>query len=183
MLLAELIEKRHSLRRFSDRPVAREDLARCLEAARLAPSACNSQPWKFVVVDDPKVKTRLSERIFSGIYSMNDFAKEAPVLIAVVSEKMKFLAGVGAQVRGTQYYLVDIGIACEHLVLQAQELGIGSCWMGWFHEKALKQELHIPWDRKVDIVIALGYPREEKTPAKVRKKLEQIHSFNRYENG
>jgi len=180
MALFDLIQKRRSVRRYANRPIPKEDILKCLEAARLAPSACNSQPWHFIVVDEPELKARVSDRIFSGLYSMNKFAKEAPVLVAVVSEKMKFLASVGAQVRDTRYYLMDIGIACEHLVLQAQELGIGTCWMGWFDEKALKEELKIPKNKKIDIVIALGYPAEDKIVLKTRKPLGEIHSFNRY---
>ena len=119
---------------------------KCLEAARLAPSACNSQPWTFVVVDDPGLKGRLAETAFSGVFSMNGFVREAPVIIAVVSEKAKFLATVGNYVRDTRFYLIDMGIACEHLVLQAAELSIGSCWIGWFNEKAVKRILNIPFD-------------------------------------
>lgn len=180
MTFMDLAFKRRSVRRFASKPVSKENILKCIEAARLAPSACNSQPWHFIVVDDPGLKARVSDRIFSGLYSMNKFAKEAPVLVAVVSEKMKFLASVGAQVRDTRYYLMDIGIACEHLVLQAQELGIGTCWMGWFDEKALKEELKIPKNKKIDIVIALGYPAEDKIVLKTRKPLGEIHSFNRY---
>jgi len=180
MNFSELIQKRRSVRKYSDRPVAKEDLLKCLEAARIAPSACNSQPWHYIVIDEPELRKRVAARIFSGLYSMNQFAKEAPVLVAVVSEKMKFLAAVGSQVRGTQYALMDVGIACEHLILQAQELGIGSCWMGWFDEKALKEELRIPKNKKIDIVIALGYPAEEKIVPKTRKVLAEISSFNKY---
>lgn len=180
MTFFDLIQKRRSVRRYSDKPVAKEDILKCLEAARLAPSACNSQPWHFIVIDEPGLRARVAERIFSGIYSMNKFAKEAPVLVAVVSEKMKFLATVGAKVRDTRYYLTDIGIACEHFILQAAELGIGSCWMGWFDEKALKEEMRIPKDKKIDIVIALGYPNEDKTVPKTRKTVEEISSFNSY---
>ena len=111
---------------------------------------------------------------------MNKFAKEAPVLVAVVSEKMKFLAAIGSQVRDTRYFLMDVGIACEHFILQAQELGIGSCWMGWFDEKALKAELKISKGKKIDIVIALGYPAEDKIVPKERKPLGEIGSFNAY---
>ena len=92
MALFDLIQKRRSVRRYANRPIPKEDILKCLEAARLAPSACNSQPWHFIVVDEPELKARVSDRIFSGLYSMNKFAKEAPVLVAVVSEKMKFLA-------------------------------------------------------------------------------------------
>ncbi len=180
MNFSELIQKRRSVRKYSDRPVAKEDLLKCLEAARIAPSACNSQPWHYIVIDEPELRKRVAARIFSGLYSMNEFAKEAPVLVAVVSEKMKFLAAVGSQVRGTQYALMDVGIACEHLILQAQELGIGSCWMGWFDEKALKEELRISGNKKIDIVISLGYPAEEKIVPKTRKVLTEISSFNKY---
>ncbi|MFA5160107.1 MAG: nitroreductase family protein, partial [Candidatus Omnitrophota bacterium] len=67
-----------------------------------------------------------------------------------------------------------------HLILQAQELGIGSCWIGWFDEKALKQELKLPRDKKIDIVIALGFPEEDKAVPKTRKTLAEISSFNKY---
>ena len=180
MTFEALVHKRRSVRRYSDRPVAKEDILRCLEAARLAPSGCNSQPWHFIVIDEAGLRKRVAERIFSGLYNMNKFAREAPVLVAVVSEKEKFLASFGGQVRDTSYCLVDIGIACEHLILQAQELGIGSCWMGWFDEKALKEELKISPDKKNDIVIALGYAAEAKAPSRTRKELEEISSFNKY---
>ena len=180
MNFSDLIQKRRSVRGYSDRPVAKADILKCLEAARLAPSACNSQPWHFIVIDQPELRARVAERIFSGLYSMNKFAKGAPVLIAVVSEKMKFLASLGGQVRDTRYCLMDVGIACEHLILQAQELGIGSCWIGWFDEKALKQELKLSRDKKIDIVIALGFPEEDKAVPKTRKTLAEISSFNKY---
>jgi nitroreductase len=181
MTFEALVHKRRSVRRYADRPVAKEDVLKCLEAARLAPSGCNSQPWHFIVIDEPGLRKRVAERIFSGLYNMNKFAQEAPVLVAVVSEKEKFLASFGGQVRDTRYCLVDIGIACEHLVLQAQELGIGSCWIGWFDEKALKEELRISKNKKIDIVIALGYAAEDKIVPKTRKALAEISSFNKYQ--
>jgi len=180
MALIDLMDQRHSVRRYAAGPVPKEALRLCLEAARLAPSACNSQPWHFMVLDEPELKARVADRIFSGVYSMNKFAKEAPVLVAVVSEKMKLLAALGAQVRDTRYSLVDIGIACEHFILQAWERGIGSCWIGWFDEKALLEVLKLPKDKKIDIVIALGYPAEEKIAPRVRKSLEAMSSFNGY---
>jgi nitroreductase len=176
----ELIRKRRSVRRYADKPIAKEDVLKCLEAARLAPSACNSQPWHFIVIDESGLRKRVADRIFSGLYSMNKFAKEAPVLVAVVSEKENFSASFGGQVRDTSYCLVDIGIACEHLILQAEELGIGSCWLGWFDEKALKEELKISKKKKIDIVISLGYPAEAKVVPKTRKTLEEMSSFNQY---
>ena len=153
----------------------------CLEAARVAPSACNSQPWKFIVVDDRELKNRLCDTAFSGIYSINSFCKTAPVVVAVVSEKSKFLARIGGVFRGTKYYLIDIGIACEHFVLEAEDLGLGTCWIGWFDEQAVKSILNVPRNKKIDILIALGYyDREKLGPEHGREPIDKMASFNSY---
>ncbi len=174
----ELVNKRYSIRDYVDKPVERDKLDLCLEAARVAPSACNSQPWKFVVVDDVNLKNELCAKIFSGIYSMNKFVKKAPVLLAVVSEKGSFVARVGAQLRDTRYYLIDIGIAVEHFVLQATELGLGTCWIGWFNEREAKKVLNIPYDKRIDIIVSVGYSEQQKRQ-KVRQTLDQISWYNK----
>lgn len=181
MALLELLKHRKSIRNFLDRPVEREKIMMCLEAARIAPSACNSQPWKFIVVDDTEVKNKLCSRAFSGVYSINSFCKTAPVIVAVVSEKSKFLARIGGMFRGTKYYLIDIGIACEHFVLQAEDLSLGTCWIGWFDEQAVKSILNVPKSKKIDIMIALGYYEREKLGAEHgREPIDKIASFNSY---
>ena len=181
MTLLDLVKQRKSVRDFLDRPVEREKIMTCLEAARLAPSACNSQPWKFVVVDDKHLKNKLCDAAFSGIYSMNSFCKMASVIVVVISEKSKFLARIGEMFRGTKYYLIDIGIACEHLVLQAEDLGLGTCWIGWFNERAVKSVLNISQHKKVDILIALGYfDKERLGPEHGRESIDKIASFNSY---
>ena len=174
-----LAAKRISVRKYKDTPIDKEKISLCIEAARLAPSACNSQPWKFVVVDDKPLKDELCDKAFSGIYKMNTFARNAPVIVAVVSERSTFFAKIGGYFRGTSYYLIDIGIASEHLVLQAAELGIGSCMLGWFNEKAVKKLLNIPRDKKVDLLISLGY-YENKDKKKIRRELSEISSYNKY---
>ena len=101
--------------------------------------------------------------------------------MVIVSEKSNFLARVGGMFRGTQYYLIDIGIAGEHLLLQAEELGLVTCWIGWFYEKAVKEILNIPQDRKVDMLIAMGYPSQGKVVSKHnREAMDKIASFNSY---
>lgn len=178
MNFLELVKNRKSVRDYSSSPVARESIDRCLEAARLAPSACNSQPWYFIVVDDEKLKNMVCEAAFSGLYSMNSFAKKAPALIVVITERPGYVARLGGYFRGVQYSLIDIGIACEHLILQAEEEGLGSCWLGWFNEKALKKILDIPRNKKIDIVIGLGYPEKNEVKDKPRKSLADIRCFN-----
>lgn len=173
----ELVRMRESVRKYSPRPIPPEVITKCLEAAKLAPSACNSQPWFFIVVDDKKAKDELADRAFSGIYSINSFAKEAQVLVVVITEKNKYAVRMGGYLRSTQYSLIDVGIACEHFVLQATELGVGTCWLGWFNEKAAKKFLKIPREAKVDIIISMGYPMEENPKEKIRKSLDKIRRF------
>lgn len=178
MNFLELVSKRFSLRKYSSKKVDRELIEKCLEAARLAPSACNSQPWYFIVVDVEESKNKLADIAFSGVYSSNSFAKKAPVLVVVINEKSNYVAKVGGFLRGTQYSLIDIGIAVEHFVLQAQELGIGTCWLGWFNEKGVKKFLGIPKSKKVEAIISMGYPPEGTTPReKKRKSLDEIREY------
>ena len=181
MALLELLKQRKSVRNFLDRPVEREKILMCLEAARVAPSACNSQPWKFIIVDDRELKNKLCRKAFGGIYSINSFCKMAPVIVVVVSEKSKFSARIGGMFRGTKYYLIDIGIAGEHFVLQAEDLDLGTCWLGWFNESAVKSMLNVPKSKKIDILIALGYYDKEKVKSEHgREPLDKIASFNSY---
>ncbi len=177
----DLVKHRKSVRDFRDKPVEREKIMMCLEAARLAPSASNSQPWRFIVVDDSDLKYRLCMAAFGGLYFINSFCKTAPVIVVIVSEKSKFLARVGGMFRGTNYHLIDIGIAGEHLVLQAEDLGLGTCWIGWFNKRAVKSILNIPEKKKIDTLIALGYYDREKLGAEHgREPIDKIVSFNSY---
>ena len=181
MALLDLIKHRKSVRDFLDRPVEQEKITMCLEAARLAPSASNSQPWRFIVVDDKQLKDKLCDAAFSSIYRINSFCKTAPVIVVVISEKSKFLARIGGMFRGTKYYLIDIGIAGEHFVLEAEDLGLGTCWIGWFNERAVKSILNAPQNKKIDILIALGYyDREKLGPEHGREPMGKIASFNSY---
>lgn len=181
MNFSDLVKQRRSVRDFITRPVEREKIMMCLEAARLAPSACNSQPWKFIVVDDLNVKQELCDAAFSGLYTINSFCRKAPVIVVIVSEKSNFMERIGGMFRGTQYYLIDIGIAGEHLVLQAEDLGLSTCWVGWFDEKAIKKVLNIPSDRKVDILIAMGYCSETKVISEHNREfMNKVAAFNSY---
>jgi len=178
MTFLDLVKRRRSVRKYSAKPVPREVITRCIEAARLAPSACNSQPWHFIVVDDQELRKRVAQAAFSGAYSMNSFAGDAPVLVVTVRDKSGYFATLGEFFRGVQYNLIDIGIACEHFVLQAEEDGVGTCWLGWFNEKAVKKILGIPKDKKADIIISMGYPEDGEPRDKIRKPTEEISSFN-----
>lgn len=171
-----LINVRQSDRKYSGRPVDRSLLIRCLEAARIAPSACNSQPWKFIVVDEPGLLAGMQEAA-AGM-GMNKWVSEAPVIVAVVLEKMNLTARIGSVIKDKEYSLLDVGIAVEHFCLQAAELGLGTCIIGWFDEKKVKKLLDIP-KRRVPLLISVGYSDSEHRK-KVRKSLEEMSSWNRY---
>jgi len=176
----DLIKQRRSIRAYEARPIAREDLELCVEAARYAPSTCNAQPWKFIAVDDANTKTAISKHVFSGFYNMNSFAKEAAAFVAVVSERTKFPAWLAGKFRSTDFRHIDIGIACAHIVLQAQELGIGTCVLGWFNEKKFKKILSVHPLKKIELVIALGYPKDAQLHEKALKDKKETVSFNKY---
>ena len=123
MSFLDLVNHRRSVRDFSDKPVEQEKILACLEAARLAPSASNSQPWRFIVVDDKETKDKLCHAAFGPVHFFNSFCNKAPVIVTIVSERAKFLTRLASRLRNTYYYLIDIGIAGEHFVLQAEDLG------------------------------------------------------------
>lgn len=178
MDVLEAIRHRYSLRRYAERPVPRDSLERCLEAARLAPSACNSQPWRFIVVDDPNLRDRVARAAFSGLYSLNRFAAKAPVLVVAITDRSRYIARLGGQLRRVQYSLIDLGIACEHLALQATEEGLGTCWLGWFSERGVRNALGLPRSDRIDILLSLGYPETEEIPEKKRRAIEDVRQFN-----
>ncbi len=176
-MFLDLVRQRSSCRAYLPKPVEREKIERCLEAARLAPSACNSQPWRFIVVADPATRARLAEAAFSGVFGMNAFARTAPVLVVVVREASVYTARLGATLRGVEFSLMDLGIACDHFTLQAAEEGLGTCWLGWFNGRAVKKIFGWPRRTRVDVMLSLGYPMNPSARDKCRKTLDEIREW------
>ena len=110
---------------------------------------------------------------------MNKFAKEAPVIVIVLAEPDLVSNGIGKAVQGVLYYLLDIGASIEHFLLQAAEVGLGTCWLGWYSEDRIKKELNIPKAKKIVSVFCLGYPADQ-PGKKTRKSIEEISFFNSY---
>lgn len=180
MSFLDLANQRYSVRNYKDTPVPQEKIRRCIEAAGLAPSACNSQPWKFVVVDDAGLVKELAKAAFEGLVGLNHFALKVPVLVLVVSERQKVFAKFGGIVKRKNFSLMDIAIAAEHFCLQAAEEGLGTCILGWFNEKKVKKILSIPRLKRVELMISLGFPADEEIPRKNRKSIDEILSHNKY---
>lgn len=178
--LLTLFNRRQSTRAYTDEPVEPEKLLRCIEAARLAPSACNAQPWKFIVIDDPELKNKIADQTSSKLLGMNHFTKQAPIHIAVVREKANFTSTVGQVLKDKEYPLIDIGIATIQFCLQATSEGLATCILGWFKEKEVKRLLNIPRNKRLELIVTVGYPATDDIRQKIRKQTDTILSFNGY---
>ena len=147
----------------------------------MAPSASNSQPWHFIVVDDPPLREQVARATFNSVVSFNRFAVQARALVVVVEEKAGMTPKLGGLLKGTRYSLMDLGIAAEHFCLQAAEEGLGTCMLGWFDESALRGLLGIPSSRRIALVITVGYAPHSDPPRKRgRKAMDEIRSYNGY---
>ena len=138
-----------------------------LDAACLAPSACNKQPWRFAVVVDEAVRMRLVNEAFLAGIPMK-WAADAGAIIALGMEKSAITHKIAPRISGVDYPLLDLGIAGEHLVLQAEELGLGTCWIGWIKPKAVRRI--VGWPRGIEPVglITIGWPAAEDRKARPR---------------
>lgn len=177
--MLDLLKRRQSERKYLDRPVEREKIERITEAGRLSPSACNGQPWHFIVVDDPAVREEVAAATESEILRMNQFVRQAPVLIVVVRGKSNFTSRAGDLIKQMDYSLIDTGIAAASMVYQATAEGLGTCILGWFDQKKIKKVLGIPSQKKVELVISVGYT-DNRQREKMRKPPGEVTTFNRY---
>ncbi len=177
--LQRILAGRRSIRRYLPKPVEPEKVRACLEAARIAPSAHNAQPWRFIVIDDPALKDLVAAHAFNGIYRTSRFAAQAPVLLILLARKAFVAHHLGGGFQRLPYHFVDLGIAGEHIVLQAEELGLATCWMGWFNRGKLRRALKIPRRFKIVAVMPLGYAEKRPTREPPRKRYDEIVSVNK----
>jgi nitroreductase len=181
MNLDNILNARCSVRAYADRKVAPTDLHAIVTAAQKAPSACNSQTWRFVVVTEKEMIGRITKKAMRAVIS-NRWLAQAPALIVGCSQLDLVANRIGARVTGIEYYQIDLGIAMEHMVLKATELGLGTCWIGWFKEEALKTLLDIPPKVKISALLAIGYAKDPSSTKKVRKPVEKIAFAQRWGN-
>ncbi|MEM2280653.1 MAG: nitroreductase family protein [Candidatus Bathyarchaeia archaeon] len=167
----EAVQRRRSIRAYDPTPIPKDKLEKVLEAARLAPSAGNIQPWHFIVVSDAEKRAKLAKAPFAK------FLKQAPIVIV----------GCGDQRASPKWFMVDVAIAMQNMVLTATSEGLGTCWVGSFDENQVREMLKIPENYRVVALLALGYPRGKiDIQGKIlhlirrRKKLEEIVSFEEF---
>lgn len=182
MSFLELVKKRKSVRKYTEQPIRKEDINRCLEAARLAPSACNSQPWHYIIITDKALLAEVSAETYGSIMKFNKFTEKATALVVIVQQKPNLSSQVGLSLKKREYPLIDIGITATHFCLQAAELNIGTCMLGWYNESKIKALLNIPKRRKISLMISMGYPQKESDESrdKPRLDLEDMSSYEKY---
>lgn len=171
MRVLDVIKTRRSVRRYKQDPIPEEVFSRVMEAARLAPSGKNLQPWKFIIVKDQELKDRLAEASRRQL-----FIAKAPVIIVACGYPDQSYQYQGNYMTS---WSIDVTCALDHLMLQAQEDGLGTCWIGAFEEKDVKRILNVPEGVRVLALTPLGYPDEEPRD-RGRKLLEEIISYDSY---
>ena len=175
MNFTEIALVRQSCRSYDPcRVVEKEKLDAVLEAARLAPSACNGQPYHFTVCrGDTAKEVALLTR---GMGGMNKFAVDAPVLIVISEKPYVKSAALGAKVKNNDYRSMDIGIAVAYLTAEAAAQGLGTCILGWFDDEKIRNICGL--DQPVRLVVTLGYPGEnDKLREKKRKDMDELVSY------
>jgi nitroreductase len=171
----ELAQRRQSCRSFADRPVEHEKLVKCIEAARLAPSGCNGQPWSFVVVEDPALVPEVAK--CPRQLGINDYIASARAFIVVLEEHAVLMPALRCIIDSQYYAKGDLGAAVLSICLEAESLGLGTCILGVYDRQKLCDLLAIPPEKHFGGVIAVGYPADGKVRPKMRKPLEEIARF------
>ena len=173
MNFLEIAKTRQSCRKYTDQPIPKEIIESIIEAGRLAPSACNAQPYLFTVCTGEKAKEVAKQTTGMG---MNKFALQAPVLLVISEMPYNKSAAMGAKIKGNDYRSIDIGITAAYLTAEAAAQGIGSCILGWFDDAKIRDICGL--EHPVRLVITLGYADERETLRdKKRKKREEIVKY------
>ena len=170
MNVMDAIKTRKSVRTFLPTPIEDEKLNAVLEAARLAPSAANRQEWRFVIARERETRKKLA-----AAAGGQEFVGDAPVVIVACAETDGHVMRCGQPC-----YPIDVAIALDHMSLAAVDLGLGSCWIGLFDEKKVKEILHIPDKIRVVELMPLGYPSDPSAVAKDRLPLNRIVKYEHW---
>ena len=184
MNFSELLLARESTRVYSGREVSREDMMKIVDAGRLAPSGCNAQPWKFVVVDEPEAKKKLLDAmVFGNNECAAPWADKAGAFVIVAEQRAEVKPMVLHCYNDSQRFAqADNGRASLNMCYAAAELGIGSCIIGCFDHAKMREAFGIPKDVTLRELIAFGYPEKvSEARKKIRKPREEVCSFNGWE--
>ena len=166
----ELVSQRESCRNYTGEAVSTRDLEKIIETARLAPSACNAQPWYFYVVTEKEKRESLAA-------SMQAFTKKAGAFIVIVEDKTSLPVKFANTVKKQNLPLIDIGIVASHICFSATALNLSSCMIGWYQEKKIRQTLGLKASARIRLVISIGHAVKNPIRPKKRKTLESIYTM------
>ena len=172
--LVKIMQQRHSCREFLDKAVENEKIVACINAASLAPSACNTQPYHFYVANTPETVATAAE--YCKADQVNKWVHNAKAFVIVTQEHADMPTTLGEAVR-KDFRHFDIGLALENFLLEATELGLGTCILGSFNEEKLKSSFRIPSPKKIALVVAMGYSAEKEISSKKRRPLEESITY------
>lgn len=177
---SELAAKRQSCRKFSpDRTIEREKLKSIMKTAIMAPSAGNSQPWRYITVDEPQRVKQLGMCVADS--GDNEFCLDASAFVVVLEEHKAFGANLGESLRNKKFMGVDIGLSVAHIIFAAEDMGIASCVVGSFNERKIKMLLGIPKVRRLKLIVALGYDAESNQQREKKRRLfEETVTYNKF---
>ena len=169
----DMLLKRESCRNFDiEKRPSREQLLRICDMARLSPSACNTQPWHFYIVDEPELSAKLEKCTQS--MNMNKFTSNCPAFIVICDEPLLYERKVRDKFVKYKYTDIDIGISTMNLCYAAMDEGLSTCILGWFDERAIKRLLGLKRNRRVKLVVCVGYSKSDEPRTKKRKALNEI---------
>jgi len=178
MDIYEVMKTRRSVRSYLPDPVPKEKLNKILQAAQMAPSGGNKQPWKFIIIQDEQKKKGLIPFVHGVNDHNKDIARQAPIVVVACGQKL----GINrAGYMGDLSMLVDVSIATTHLMLAARAEGLGTCWLGGFDNAKIKDYLSIPPDYQIVALLTLGFPKKQEfTETSNRKKLSEIVCYDEF---
>ena len=172
----DLIRRRESCRNFDpNRPVEKEKLQRCAEAAWLAPSACNGQPWRYLIVTNPELVEKLRPLMME--LNLNKFVKNCPAFAVVLEENTVLKVSLSQKFKDQDFAPIDVGLSCSQFCYAATEQGLSTCIIGWHNEPKIRELFNLPKTSRVRLILAVGYAASDALREKKRKPIEDVVTF------
>ena len=172
----DLIQRRESCRNFDqNRPVEKEKLQRCAEAAWIAPSACNGQPWHYLIVTNPELVEKLRPLMME--FNMNKFVKNCLAFAVVLEENTILKVSLSQKFKDQDFAPIDVAFSCSQFCYAATEQGLSTCIIGWHNEQKIRELFHLPKTTRVRLIVAIGYAASDTLREKKRKPIEDVITF------
>ncbi|MDP3446975.1 MAG: nitroreductase family protein [Eubacteriales bacterium] len=172
----DLIQRRESCRNFDpNRPVEKEKLRRCAEAAWIAPSACNGQPWKYLIVTNAELSEKLRPLMME--LGMNKFVKNCPAFAVVLEENTVLKVSLSQKFKDQDFAPIDVAFSASQFCYAATEQGLSTCIIGWHNEQKIRELFGLPKSTRVRLILAVGYAANDTLREKKRKPIDDVIKY------